>query len=83
MRARVAREEANDQGDRRTAQRGLRISSIKYEEDLMHLDQNSDIDDSDHNGDDSRSNVSSCGNNSSIYEVFGKMGIVGRHCTRE
>ena len=38
----------------------------------MHLDQNSDIDDSDDDGDD-RSNVSSYGNNSSVYEVFGKM----------
>jgi len=39
----------------------------------MHLDQNSDIDDSDDDGDDGRSNVSSYGNNSSVYEVFGKM----------
>ena len=39
----------------------------------MHLDQNSDIDDSDDDGDDGRSNVSSDGNNSSVYKVFGKM----------
>lgn len=47
----------------------LRILSIKYDEDLMNRDMKSGDEDG---GDDARSNVV---NDSSIYEVFGKMEV--------
>ena len=51
-------------------ERGIRISSIMYKEDLMNLDKNNDIDDND---DDGRSNVSGNGNDNGVYAMFGKM----------
>ncbi|ONK70524.1 uncharacterized protein A4U43_C05F34610 [Asparagus officinalis] len=50
---------------------GLRISSIKYEEELMNQDQ----DDEDDHDDDDGGLESGFGNDSSVYGVFGKMEV--------
>ncbi|XP_019703835.1 PTI1-like tyrosine-protein kinase At3g15890 [Elaeis guineensis] len=62
---------------------GMRIESIRYGEDLMAMDQNSDDDvdahDHDHDVDDDNMAGGKFGNDSSVYGVFGKMDVQKMH----